>query len=247
VTLDLHFPRLLWQRLLNEPVGLAHLSQVAPDLARGLNSMLSFEGPVEETFMQDFSVATESFGAMSLSELKPNGANIAVTNENRAEYAALYAAHLLVTSVESQFSAFMKGFLLLCDGIGFSLLSPAELEQLACGVCHLDFKALEANTAYDSGFHESHPTVKLFWEVVHSFGTEDQRALLFFATGCDRAPVGGLGKLKFVVQRGGDDSMALPTAHTCFNMITLPEYTSRAKLRDRLTIAIQNATGFGLQ
>ena len=149
--------------------------------------------------------------------------------------------------MQPQFDAFMKGFLMLCDGMGFSLLSPAELEQLVCGVPHLDFLALQSNAKYDAGFHPEHPTVELFWEVVKSFGAEDQKRLLFFATGCDRAPLGGLGKLQFVVQRGGDDSMSLPTAHTCFNMITLPEYTSRAKMRDRLTIAIRNATGFGLQ
>jgi E3 ubiquitin-protein ligase HERC4 len=30
-------------------------------------------------------------------------------------------------------------------------------------------------------------------------------------------------------------------------MLSMPAYQSRAKLRDRLTIAIHNATGFGLQ
>jgi hypothetical protein len=75
----------------------------------------------------------------------------------------------------------------------------------------------------------------------------DKRALLLFATGCDRAPVGGLGKLQFVLQRAGPDAMDLPTSHTCFNMLSMPAYQSRAKLRDRLTIAIHNATGFGLQ
>ena len=152
-----------------------------------------------------------------------------------------------MNSVEGQFSAFMQGFLLLCDGMGLSLLSPPELEQLVCGVPHLDFRALEANAQYDAGFDASHPTVRLFWEVLHSLGTEDQKKLLFFATGCDRAPLGGLGKLRFILQRGGDDSMDLPTSHTCFNMLTLPEYKSRAKMRDRLTIAIRNTTGFGLQ
>ena len=88
---------------------------------------------------------------------------------------------------------------------------------------------------------------KHFWQVVHSMGVDEQRKMLFFATGCDRAPVGGLGKLKFVLQRAGDDSMALPTAHTCFNLLSMPEYTSRAKLRDRLSVAINNAQGFGLQ
>ena len=41
--------------------------------------------------------------------------------------------------------------------------------------------------------------------------------------------------------------MNLPTSHTCFNMLCLPAYQSRAKLRDRLEIAIRNSQGFGLQ
>lgn len=206
------------------------------------------------------------------------------------EYCALYAEHLLVRSVEKQFNAFMRGFLLLCDGLAFSLLTPPELEQLVVGQPHLDFRALQASAnipyhhitrlgprssrpapppslrrgrlstsppthhphpqasaKYDGGFDADHPTVKHLWDVVHSFDAADQRALLFFATGCDRAPIGGLGNLQFIVQRAGPDSMSLPHAHTCFNLLSLPEYTTRAKLRDRLTIAIRNATGFGLQ
>lgn len=184
---------------------------------------------------------------MQLTELKERGADTPVTNANREEYAALYAEHILVTSVQSQFEAFQKGFLLVCDGPALSLLTPRELEQLVCGVPHLDFRALQSHAKYDAGFHPDHPTVKLFWEVVHSMSADEQRALLFFATGCDRAPVGGLGKLQFILQRAGPDAMDLPTAHTCFNLLAMPEYTSRAKLRDRLTIAIHNATGFGLQ
>ena len=247
IILDLHFPQPLWLRLMNEPVGLSHLQLTHPDLWRGLRALLAFDGDVESTFMADFAVASEAFGAMTIDELVPNGSDTPVTNENRDEYTRLYADYLLVKSVQTQFDAFQKGFLLLCDGPAFSLLTPRELEQLACGVPHLDFQALQANAKYDAGFHPDHPTVKHFWEVVHSMGAEDQRALLFFATGCDRAPVGGLGKLQFVLQKAGPDSMDLPTAHTCFNLLAMPEYTSRAKLRDRLTIAIHNATGFGLQ
>jgi len=83
--------------------------------------------------------------------------------------------------------------------------------------------------------------------VVDGFTPAEKRALLLFATGCDRAPIGGLEKLKFILQRSGPDSMALPTAHTCFNLLSMPAYASRGKLRDRLTIAIHNAQGFGLQ
>ena len=48
---------------MNEPVGLAHLKQTHPDLWRGLSSLLTFDGDVQTTFMADFSVASEAFGA----------------------------------------------------------------------------------------------------------------------------------------------------------------------------------------
>ena len=38
----------------------------------------------------------------------------------------------------------------------------------------------------------------------------------------------------------------LPTAHTCFNVLLLPKYSSVEKLRERLLKAISNAKGFGL-
>ena len=246
VILDLKFPPFLYRRLLNEAVGLAHLKEVQPELWRGLTQMLAFEGDVEEIFMADFSVSSTAFGQEVVHELKPGGAQIAVTNANRQEYVELYAQSVLVERVRASFDAFHKGFLLLCDGPSLSLLSARELEELVCGTPHYDFRALEANTKYD-GFAPTDVTVRNFWEVVHSFDVENKRALLSFSTGCDRAPVGGLGKLQFVLQRSGDDSMALPHAHTCFNLLSMPAYGSRGKLRDRLTIAIHNAQGFGLQ
>jgi len=38
----------------------------------------------------------------------------------------------------------------------------------------------------------------------------------------------------------------LPQAHTCFNVLLLPNYASKEKLQDRLLTAIQNAEGFGM-
>ena len=45
----------------------------------------------------------------------------------------------------------------------------------------------------------------------------------------------------------GSDDDRLPTAHTCFNHLMLPRYSRREVLRERLTTAIENAEGFGLQ
>ncbi|GLC43977.1 hypothetical protein PLESTM_001541700 [Pleodorina starrii] len=47
-------------------------------------------------------------------------------------------------------------------------------------------------------------------------------------------------------QRKYPDTERLPTAHTCFFSLLLPEYGSRPKMRTKLLTAIDNAQGFGL-
>jgi hypothetical protein len=76
---------------------------------------------------------------------------------------------------------------------------------------------------------------------------QSDRRFLSFTTGCDRAPVGGLGRLTLTVQRSGPDTDRLPTSHTCFNVLLLPDYSTRGKMKERLLTAIENAQGFGLQ
>mmetsp|Transcript_24575 Transcript_24575/g.53204 ORF Transcript_24575/g.53204 Transcript_24575/m.53204 type:complete len:83 (-) Transcript_24575:55-303(-) len=81
---------------------------------------------------------------------------------------------------------------------------------------------------------------------MNDFTFEERRALLTFATGSDRTPVGGLGRLDFVVQRNGEDTDRLPTASTCFNTLLLPEYATKAKLKDKILNALRHSRGFGL-
>ena len=75
------------------------------------------------------------------------------------------------------------------------------------------------------------------------------KKFLRFCTGADRAPIGGLKNLepKFKIQRNGPDKVSLPTSATCFNTLLLPEYDSKLKLKRLLLVAIENASGFGLQ
>jgi len=80
-----------------------------------------------------------------------------------------------------------------------------------------------------------------FWEVVI-----DEFFSLQFSTGSDRAPVNGLKSLFFtIVREGGFDDSRLPSSHTCFNRLDMPEYSSKAVVKRNLEIAIANATGFG--
>lgn len=51
----------------------------------------------------------------------------------------------------------------------------------------------------------------------------------------------------FQIQRAGPDTDHLPTSHTCFNVLVLPEYSSAEKLERLLRRAITECEGFGLK
>jgi len=57
-------------------------------------------------------------------------------------------------------------------------------------------------------------------------------------------PIKGLGNLNFVISRNGADEERLPSAHTCFNHLLLPEYTTKEKLKAQLLKAISDTEGF---
>eukprot|EP01136_Pigoraptor_vietnamica_P043660 Opistho-1_new@19362 len=246
VILDVHFPLAVYRKLAGKPVGLADLDSSHPDLARGLRQLLEFDGDVAEVFARNFQVTYGSFGHYITEDLVEGGGDIAVTNENREEYVRLYADWVLNKSVRQQFDAFKKGFDLVTADSALKLFRPEEVELLVCGDKELDFVALQQATAYDGGFDENHPVIRNFWDVAHSLDEGQKRRLLFFATGSDRVPIGGLSKLNFVIAKNGPDSDRLPSAHTCFNVLMLCEYSSKEKLRERLLSAIENAEGFGM-
>jgi ubiquitin-protein ligase E3 A len=60
-------------------------------------------------------------------------------------------------------------------------------------------------------YFKGHPTIRLLWQVLHSFNLEQKKKFLFFCTGSDRSPIKGLGSMVFVISRNGPDSERLPT------------------------------------
>ena len=118
---------------------------------------------------------------------------------------------------------------------------------MVCGTSTLNFEDLQSAAHYVDGYAEDSQIVIWLWEIIHKDMTDFQRKqFLQFTTGCDRAPVSGLKTLPIYVGRQGPDTDRLPTAHTCFNHLLIPEYDSKDKLRIKLVSAIQNSEGFGL-
>ncbi|GFY77850.1 probable E3 ubiquitin-protein ligase HECTD2 [Trichonephila inaurata madagascariensis] len=261
IILDLHFPTACYKKLLSPPVvpqnlqhanvgvwkfGIDDLAEVMPDVAVGLRELLSYEGNVEEDFCMNFQVSVEEFGGVKTHVLKTEGENIPVTNENRQEYVQLYTELILNKAIYQPFKAFYLGFHSVCASNALIMLRPEEVEMLVCGCPTLDMDELRKVTVYD-GFHEEEPIIKEFWEILKSYSSDLQKQFLRFTTGSDRVPVGGMGEMTFKISALNHNTDMLPISHTCFNQLVLPRYKNRDILREKLTIAISNAEGFGLE
>uniref|UniRef100_A0A5K3ELT9 HECT-type E3 ubiquitin transferase n=1 Tax=Mesocestoides corti TaxID=53468 RepID=A0A5K3ELT9_MESCO len=250
IILDIHFPAVLFRKLCGKLASsLADLEDAWPDLAHGLQALLDYEGDnFEEDHCLNFVISySDMFGQVVTQELVPDGASKPVTIANRQEFVDRTVDFLLNTSVRKQFSAFRKGFLSVVEDTPlFSLFSPSEVELLLRGSQEYDFGELERVTEYEGDYNTETPVIRQFWSIVHAMSEQEQRKLLQFTTGTDRIPVGGMSRLKFVIARQGPDSDRLPTAHTCFNVLLLPEYSNKEKLERCLRIAITYSKGFGM-
>ncbi len=249
VILDMRFPHVLYKKLMRQPLGLRDLKRAFPAIGRSLQALLDFDGDgasVESTFGLCMQVCYVEFGETKTRDLVPGGGEVPVTERNREQYVELYTRYLLEDAVARQFDAFLRGFHAVCGGDCLQLFRWEELELLICGSPFLDFGALERVAQYDDGYSREHPTIALLWEVIHELPLELQKKFLFFATGSDRVPIKGLGNLNFVISRNGADQERLPSAHTCFQHLLLPEYTTKERLRKQLLKAMQETEGFQL-
>jgi len=249
VILDLHLPSVIYRKLSGKKGVFHDLKEFRPTEYSSLMSMLNYkEDDFEEVFIQPFQISyTDLFGSTITQDLCEGGENRMVTRENVQDYLDRYADFLLNKMVEKQFLAFQRGFDLVTSESPLNMLfTPIELEKLICGEQEFDFNDLETSTEYDGGYAKDTPVVRWFWETVHGMSLEDKRKLLQFTTGSDRIPVGGLSRLKLIITKNGPDSDRLPSAHTCFNVLLLPDYLDKQKLASLLAKAISECKGFGM-
>jgi len=266
--LDAPLPSALFRKLKDQPTTHNDLFQLFPSHARSLQAMLAWtpSRPVvcEETakeadqeFMDVFCLTfclsppcpQSETGSARVAEapLCPDGVEKPVRYRDRDEFAKLAHQYLLHTSVQAQFESFARGFRRVCNSPLFDVLGPEELEAIVAGEKDLNFSHLRRGCQYE-GYSGSDPYIQGFWTVLEAFSTLRRRRFLAFCTGSDVAPTGGLQDLHLLIQKHGEEpTMRLPVAHTCFNLLLLPRYSSMEKLRSMLVTAVEWTEGFGLQ
>jgi hypothetical protein len=256
IIIDLHFPRAVYLKLLDRPLGFAELRENFPAVGRSLQALLDYnDDDFDDVFALTFSVEQNALGQTRVFDLKPGGRAIAVTKANRDEYVQLYTTWYLVDSVRKPFEAFRRGFRRVIRTEDLALLGADDLEKLLIGSRDFDLSELQIDyEGFDpqgrrSAKRPKHNSIAWLWNFLNSLSLAEKRAFLFFVTGSDRAPIAGLSALKIVVQNAVHAPPgSLPQASTCYNTLKLPNYPDEETLRTKLMQAIQyGGEGFGLR
>ncbi|KAL4780914.1 hypothetical protein BJX76DRAFT_360435 [Aspergillus varians] len=187
-------------------------------------------------------------------DLKSNGSDTAVTNQNRLVYISYIARYRLQVQPALQTNAFLQGLGQIIQPSWLSMFNQSELQTLVSGESgDIDVMDLRQNTLYGGVYtigddNEEHPTIKLFWEVMEKMTNEERRNVLRFVTSTPRAPLLGFSHLnpRFSIRDSSEDQERLPSTSTCVNLLKLPRYNSASGLREKLLYAVNSGAGFDL-
>eukprot|EP01105_Mastigella_eilhardi_P021763 TRINITY_DN529_c2_g4_i1.p1 TRINITY_DN529_c2_g4~~TRINITY_DN529_c2_g4_i1.p1 ORF type:complete len:3442 (-),score=904.70 TRINITY_DN529_c2_g4_i1:98-9571(-) len=248
--LDVHFTRSFYKHMLGQKVTVRDMDSVDHAFYKNLQFIL--ENNLADVGVElTFSCESEVFGRMQVVDLKPKGRSIAVTDENKVEYVRLLVEHKLTTSISKQIESFLAGFHDLVSPELIAAFNEKELELLISGMPEIDLDDLRANTEYH-GYTADSPQIDWFWSAAREMNPQERAELLQFVTGSSKVPLDGFAALsgmhgitRFSIHKTYRAD-GLPTAHTCFNQLDLPEYSSYEVLRRCLLTAVrEGCEGFG--
>lgn len=250
--LDAFFTRPFYKALLRLPCSLSDLEYLDAEFHQSL--LWLKDNDISEMGLDlTFSVTEEVAGQIVEKELKPNGKNIGVTERNKKEYIEKMVKWRLERGVAEQTESLVKGFYEVVDPRLVSVFDARELELVIAGTAEIDIHDWRKNTEYRSGYHDNHPVIQWFWHAIEKFDNERRLRLLQFVTGTSSIPYEGFAALrgsngprKFCIEKWGKPT-SLPRAHTCFNRLDLPPYTSYEMLYEKLLLAVEESSTFGIE
>ena len=247
------------------------MAEIEPEFHRSLVALLRAPMASEQNAwaVDMLTFSREASGDGGVVELVPGGAEVAVTDENKARYVAALARHR-ATVVDG--ACTLKAVRSMREGLNDVVptrllrgFSPEDLRRLVCGVdtlCpkawrsatrHSDFGA-SASTSVQGGVGGvgdgarggEHAVVGWFWRAVESLTPERRSALLQFWTGASTLGPTGFDGCEFRLTLASHLAPhSLPESQTCSRTIKLAEYGSFDQLRRKLIMALDfGAAGF---
>uniref|UniRef100_A0A8C5HL28 HECT-type E3 ubiquitin transferase n=1 Tax=Gouania willdenowi TaxID=441366 RepID=A0A8C5HL28_GOUWI len=249
--LDAFFTRPFYKALLRLPTDLSDLEYLDEEFHQSLQWMK--DNDITDILDLTFTVNEEVFGQVTERELKSNGSNLQVTEKNKKDYIERMTKWRVERGVVQQTEALVRGFYEVVDSRLVSVFDARELELVIAGTVEIDLGDWRSNTEYRGGYHDGHIVMRWFWAAVERFNNEQRLRLLQFVTGTSSVPYEGFASLRgsnglrrFCIEKWGK-VMSLPRAHTCFNRLDLPPYPSYTMLYEKLLIAVEETSTFGLE
>lgn len=241
-------------KLLGRPNLVDDLVTLDPSLHSNLLSIKKLPADTVADLGLAFETTVERLEGSESRPIVPGGSDLAVTGSNVGQYITHVAHFRLNSLIAAQTRAFLAGFRDIIPVEWLRMFSAPELQLLIGGTPKdVDVADMRANTVYAGGYHDQHPVINAFWEVLeHDFSHEDRSAFLMFVTSCSRPPLLGFKTLnpKLAIHRvpllTEQDAAKLPTSATCMNLLKLPEYPHKSLLLHKLKYAIHSASGFEL-
>uniref|UniRef100_A0A8C1MFV4 E3 ubiquitin-protein ligase n=1 Tax=Cyprinus carpio TaxID=7962 RepID=A0A8C1MFV4_CYPCA len=247
--IDTGFTLPFYKRMLNKKPTLKDLESIDPEFYNSI--MWVKENDLEECGVElYFAQDMEILGKVTTHQLKNDGENELVTQDNKEEYISLLTDWRFTRGVEEQTKAFLDGFNEVVPLEWLRYFDEKELELMLCGMQEIDLNDWQKSTIYRH-YTKNSKQIHWFWQVVKEMDNEKRIRLLQFVTGTCRLPVGGFAELigsngpqKFCIDKVGKETW-LPRSHTCFNRLDLPPYKNLEQLREKLLFAIEETEGFG--
>ncbi|XP_047163279.1 LOW QUALITY PROTEIN: E3 ubiquitin-protein ligase UPL5-like [Vigna umbellata] len=256
VQVGIVFDRVFFVQLAGIRVSLEDIRDADPCLYRSCKQILEMDADFIDsdalglTFVREL----EELGCREVVELCPGGKNIVFNSQNREHYVDLLIQHCFVTSISEQVANFAQG---LADILSssklqqfFQYLELEDLDWMLYGSENtISIEDWKAHTVYKD-YEESDCQISWFWEIVGRMSAQQRRVLLLFWTSVKYLPVEGFRGLSspLSICRTAEPSNRLPSSHTCFNRLFLPEYSSIAVMEDHFGVITQEhiASSFGL-
>ncbi|CAL8292032.1 unnamed protein product [Lota lota] len=249
--LDVFFTRPFYKALLRLATDLSDLEYLDEEFHQSLQWMK--DNTITDILDLTFTVNEEVFGQVTERELKSGGCHLQVTEKNKKDYIERMVKWRAERGVVQQNEALVRGFYEVVDSRLVSVFDARELELVIAGTAEIDLCDWRSHTEYRGGYHDSHVVMRWFWTAVERFNNEQRLRLLQFVTGTSSVPYEGFSSLRgsnglrrFCIEKWGKVT-SLPRAHTCFNRLDLPPYPSFATLCEKLLIAVEETSTFGLE
>lgn len=217
---------------------------VDPDLSNSLVNLSRMTLKIEDLCI-NFTLPGDNI------ELVEDGENVIVNNSNVFQYIDLVIDCTIGAGIYKQMEAFINGFSEVFPYSAITIFTSDELVGLF-GNNEEDwsYSTLYSSIQANHGYNIDSSTVQLLLEILSEFTLDQRRSFLQFITGSPKLPIGGFKALNpelTIVRKPSENGLSpddyLPSVMTCANYLKLPEYSSKAKMKERILTSIQEGLG----